>query len=314
MGRSGNQKPFEFALLAYLVLVSLLIVLRMDRVARPWSLIGWHALLVGGIVALGRLRDPGHRLLRFARTYYFMLVVLFLYWELGQLGKVIRSTFLDQTVAAWEYALFGSQPAAWLADAVGSRLLTDLFMMGYLSYYVVIPLLLIPLFIVREGAFQRAAFGVTVAYCLCFFFYLFFPSSGPCWFIPGVDVNELQGYFFTELVKKAHSGAVRTAAFPSSHVAVSVVVLGYGARYLRPLFWIELPLVLLLAVGTVWGKFHFAIDALAGIALGIVLFLLSEWIYARFFQRFDTVPSGAIAPPSDEATRATVGPSISSMP
>lgn len=290
--RRFDLKPFEYAILAYTGLVSLLVLARLPRVPRAWQLLLAHGAIGIGILLLSRCRDPRYRPLRFARTYYFMLLVLFFYGELARLSGLIRRTFLDQTVAGWERAIFGSQPASWLADYVGSPLLTDLFMMGYLSYYIVIPLLMIPLFIVRESAFQRAAFGITLAYCLCFLFYLFFPSSGPCWFIPGIDVQTLQGYFFTSLVKHAHQGAVRTAAFPSSHVAVSVVVLGYGARYLRPLFWIELPLVLLLAVGTVWGKFHFAVDALAGGLLGIGLFLLSEAMFSRCFARFAT--SGAL--------------------
>ena len=58
-------------------------------------------------------------------------------------------------------------------------------------------------------------------------------------------------------------------AFPSSHVAAGLVAALAAWRHLRPLGAVLVPLALLLSLGTVYGHLHYAVDALAGAAVGL---------------------------------------------
>jgi membrane-associated phospholipid phosphatase len=73
---------------------------------------------------------------------------------------------------------------------------------------------------------------------------------------------------------------------PSSHVAVAIVVLAYTFKESRRFGWALLPIVVGLAIGTVWGRFHYLSDVIVGTAVGIGSVVLvnrcySDWIAGR---------------------------------
>src|SRR4029077_18152572 len=65
---------------------------------------------------------------------------------------------------------------------------------------------------------------------------------------------------------------VHGAAFPSAHVAGSMVALLAPYRYRRWLFWVCLPFFACMCVATVYGRYHYVADVLAGIAVGAIGF------------------------------------------
>ena len=78
-----------------------------------------------------------------------------------------------------------------------------------------------------------------------------------------------------------HGSSVGTA-FPSSHVAVAVTVLLLARNYGRTAFLCLLALVPGLAVGAVYGGFHYAVDTVAGTLLALIVWrLVPGWIASR---------------------------------
>jgi membrane-associated phospholipid phosphatase len=67
------------------------------------------------------------------------------------------------------------------------------------------------------------------------------------------------------------AGSSRGAAFPSSHVGVSVAACFACWRWQKPLAPLVTLLTVGLALGAVYGGFHYAIDALAGAGFGAAL-------------------------------------------
>jgi len=55
---------------------------------------------------------------------------------------------------------------------------------------------------------------------------------------------------------------------PSSHVAVALVVLVYARRHHRLLYYLLSPLVASLLISTVYGRFHYISDVVAGLLVG----------------------------------------------
>ena len=65
------------------------------------------------------------------------------------------------------------------------------------------------------------------------------------------------------------------AAFPSSHVGVTFVVMLLAWHFkLRKLFWALLPFAVLMFFSTVYIFAHYAIDALAGLLSGLLCWIL----------------------------------------
>ena len=92
--------------------------------------------------------------------------------------------------------------------------------------------------------------------------------------------------FFTELVNMAQRAGERpTAAFPSSHVGVAIVMMILAFRGSKKLFFGLLPFFMLLCCATVYIKAHYLIDALAGSITGVLTYILSSCLYKRFLKQ-----------------------------
>ena len=134
-----------------------------------------------------------------------------------------------------------------------------------------------------------------------FIFYVVFivvPVTGPTFYYQAVGIDNIaQGIFpnlgsyfnlhqecmpspgytdgiFYHLVENAKAAGERpTAAFPSSHVGISTILmfLAWHTRE-RRLFFVLLPFFVLLCISTVYIQAHYAIDALAGLLSGTIIY------------------------------------------
>ena len=83
---------------------------------------------------------------------------------------------------------------------------------------------------------------------------------------PGFD----QGFFFNLVEASQEVGERPTAAFPSSHVGISTIVMIMAWRVSKRLAYILLPFYVLLCCATVYIQAHYLIDSLVGFFLGVL--------------------------------------------
>ena len=69
-------------------------------------------------------------------------------------------------------------------------------------------------------------------------------------------------------------GGVRGGAFPSTHVTISTLVLFTAWSRQRPLGCLLLPFVVGIYFATVYGRFHYGVDVIAGWLLALGLWAL----------------------------------------
>jgi membrane-associated phospholipid phosphatase len=84
------------------------------------------------------------------------------------------------------------------------------------------------------------------------------------------------------------------AAFPSSHVVVTLCTLYFSFRYLRPIRYVHLTVAILLCLATVYCRYHFVVDVLAGMVTAAVLVPTGNWLYFKYQQRDPGKSSGVI--------------------
>lgn len=226
---------------------------------------------VGVLVAVGVATwAPG--VPRWLRAWTPLLTLLFLYAEIPLLIRAIGHRDLyDVTVMSWEARLFGGQPAAEWAGRWPSRILSELLHAAYLTYYPLI--FAVPMTLWARGRlreFNEGVFALMLTFIACYVWYLFFPVAGPryLWLAPtGAVDGPLRSVTTSLLGARSSLGT----AFPSSHVAVAVTQSMLAIRY----FGVRgAPVSLLtagLALGAVYGGFHYAIDVVAGAALGAIV-------------------------------------------
>ena len=90
---------------------------------------------------------------------------------------------------------------------------------------------------------------------------------------------------FYQCVESAHeTGEQPTAAFPSSHVGVTTImmILAWRSRN-KLLFYGMLPLFVLMCFATVYIQAHYAIDVIAGWVSGVAIFVVLHFLYGKIW-------------------------------
>ena len=237
--------------------------------------IALHAAAIG-LVALAYV----NRLPTTARYWTPLALGPFLYIELRWLVVGAGRPHADAQVFAWERAFFPTNPSATLAVAWHSAALSEMLHAAYLSYYALIFLPPILLWLQRRRLpFLQTLLALAVVYALCFTIYVLFPVDGPR-FLHG-PANAPNGPIRAIVVALLESGSSRGTAFPSSHVAASVVASVCALRFQRVLGVAVAVLTAGICFGAVYGGYHYAVDIVAGLATGAVALLVAITLERR---------------------------------
>jgi len=261
-----------------------------DHAGWYWLLTA-HALIVVLVLLAPAARRAGP-LGRFVGDWYPMLLLGGLYAEVGVVNVDLGFQY-DQVIQRLELWVFGSQLSyRWIRE-MPNPVLSWVLHTCYLAYYAILYASPLGLWISgRRDAARRTIFAVMVTFYFCYVFFLFFPVAGPRY------TFELAHNAATEvwparlaqwLLDRGDSWG---AAFPSSHVAAAVVACACALRYWRPLGLILAPLTLGLVLSVVYGQFHYAVDAVAGLIVACAV-LASLRIYG-------TAPACAPAPLAEQ--------------
>lgn len=215
---------------------------------------------------------PGRRAVQVAAAWYPLLLMPFLYRELPWLIQAAwGGEFFDGVVMGWEEWLFGHQPSLTLAASWDLMPLSEALHLAYLAYYPVIYFLPAALFLRgSDEAFLDTVFAVMLGFTVAYVAYVAFPVQGPRYLFPA-PAGEIAGgplYRLTHMVLE--TGSSRGAAFPSSHAAVAVIQAINARRHLpswAPALWIT---AAGLSIGAVYGRFHYGVDIIAGVVLGMM--------------------------------------------
>src|SRR5205814_4667260 len=245
---------------------------------------GWNLLLTAhGLIVVLVLIAPAARQAgpagQFLGDWYPMLLLGGLYAEVGVLNVDLAYQH-DLVVQRLELWAFGSQLSyRWIREMPNPLL--SWFLHGcYLAYYAILYTSPLGLwFSGRPDAARRTIFAVMVTFYLCYVVFLFFPVAGPRYTFE-LAHNAAPSVWPARATQWLLAlGDSWGAAFPSSHVAAAVVAALCALRYWRPLGLLLTPLTLGLVLSVVYGQFHYAVDAMAGLIVACAV-LASQYIYA----------------------------------
>jgi membrane-associated phospholipid phosphatase len=198
-----------------------------------------------------------------------LLVAPILYGEVPLLIGALGSSFHDVRVQVWELAMFGRHPSRVLATIMPNPAWSELLHTGYLAYYpaIFVPPLLLYIRGERQG-YAQTVIALTVTYIVCWVIFAVAPVEGPRYlWTPDAPDGPARRLTVSILA----SGSSRGAAFPSSHMAVSVAQTVMAFRW-QPRVGAILALVsLLVGIGAVYGGFHYGVDMIAGALLGALV-------------------------------------------
>jgi membrane-associated phospholipid phosphatase len=266
----------ELALGAYAAVVAVTALTRIPLSHGNWLVALGHALVV--VLMALVVRTSPTPLGRTLRDVAPMVVLVALYASLDVLNGSGTGPTHDALLLGWEARLFGMQPARDWWRLHPSETWSTLLHAVYLSYYWLVA---IPAFTLlarhdRTGI-RRFLEAVIPTFLACYLFFVFLPVSGPYYLFPhptGAFVDNAPARLVYALLE---GGSSYGAAFPSSHVAATLASWLVTRREAPRLAWAMSPFVLLMPVATVYCQMHFALDAIVGVAFGLVV----PWIARR---------------------------------
>ena len=268
-----NLLPYDWVAIGYLTVTGALILIFHKNVARWYLYLTARVLCITGIVSLTFIDEPTLFILRFLRDWYPLSTIALFYFEMGKLTQMVFQHYFDETVIRWEKQIFKGMPSLELSARFPSLILSEILHLCYFSYYIIAVFLAARLYFSgRIGPFQETVFLETLTFNLSLLCYPFLPATGPRYLFEKIQGKLPKGFFFRLTHSIVSRGSSKGTAFPSSHVSLSVIVLLCALRYDSTAFLILLPMCVGLTLGTVYGRFHYAIDALAGAILGGIIF------------------------------------------
>lgn len=289
----------EWVMVAYMVLTLLIIFFTYTKLENPDTMIWGRvriAVITAGMWAVYRMLPC--RLTQFLRITVQLALLGWWYPDTYEINRMLPN--LDHIFAQYEQDIFGCQPALLFYHAMPWPIVSELMDMGYAAYYPMITFVVIYYFIYRYHDYERTAFIVLTAFFIYYVVYIFLPVTGPTFYYNAIGLaNAKNGIFpdvhfhfnyvqeclptpgyvkgiFYQMVESAKAAGERpTAAFPSSHVGISTILMLLAWRTGdRRMFYVLMPFYVFLCLSTVYIQAHYAIDAIAGFISGILLYLI----------------------------------------
>ena len=301
----------EKATLIYSGLTSVLILILYPRLDHPLHMLADRALIVGTTFLLMYLyRLAPSRFAAFVRVVVQMSLLSYWYPDTFEFNRVFPN--LDHVFASVEQWLFGSQPAVGFAQRWPHLWVSEALNMGYFFYYPMILLVVLWYFLRRFDLFEKVSFVIVASFFVYYLFYIFVPVAGPQFYFPAIGFDSVEagvfpsigdyfnhnqellpkpdfekGFFYSLVEGSQQVGERPTAAFPSSHVGMSTILMIMAWRGSRKLFWCLMPFYLLLCAATVYIQAHYVIDIIVGFVSAFGVYVLTTRVFKRWFVKPD---------------------------
>jgi membrane-associated phospholipid phosphatase len=216
---------------------------------------------------------------------------------------------LDSVFAYTEHQIFGQQPSILFAAYFPQEFVSEAFNLGYFFYYPMLAIVSIFYLIYRFDCFEKITFIVIFSFFIYYFIYIFVPVAGPQYYFPVIGLDNInQGIFpavgdyftynqgllsgpgykegvFYKLVEISQKVGERpTAAFPSSHVGISTILMILAWQGNKKLFVFLFPFYLLLCGATVYIQAHYVIDLIAGFVSAVGLYVCGNKLFDKWMK------------------------------
>ncbi len=269
-------------ILTYFAFTSLLIVGWWREVPEAPALFAAHVIAV--TVMLIEVKRPNSGSWVF-RNWYPLLYVASCYKEMAILIPPIRGTDSDRWLADLDFRIWHANPTVWL-ERIYSPLLTEYLQVVYTLF---VPAVLLVAFILwkrgKYPEFQYYAFLIALGFLTSYIGYLIVPARGPRFLLKALQHMPLQGMWGFDGMQHAldRLESAHYDCFPSGHTELTILA-WWGSRMLsNRWFRVYFAYTPSIIFATVYLRYHYTVDVMAGALVAIVLIAASPSLY-RFLQ------------------------------
>lgn len=276
-----KQRPADLVTIIFLLFLNALSIISYRAIPKAPFLISLYSSLITIQFVLIRIKNKGNFVSVLYDIVFPVLCVLLIFDSLGWIVHYVNPEDIDPVLIKLDYMIFGSHPTVVL-ERIMNPILTDLLQLAYSTYYIIPVSFGVLLFVKHQRkALNKSVFMILLCFYLSYLGYILFPALGPRFYLNSVQTATLKGFLIAEPIQNLLNRleGIKRDAFPSGHTAVTVIVLYLAYRFERRFFWVCLPIVAALIFATVYCRYHYVVDVIAGLLLTLLTIYLGEWYY-----------------------------------
>jgi membrane-associated phospholipid phosphatase len=304
--RTGLLKAADKVIIAYIMIIAAMVVIFRHRIDLWWQLLIGHAAAIAVVFLIAKLgqrarSNSSPSVASLLRGWYPVALIPITYKELTYLIPLVHPRDYDVEMALIDRWLFGVDPTVWL-EQITWPILTDVLQLSYTTYYF-LPIALGAV-LWRKRQFDRFhffVFVVALGFYISYIGYISVPVIGPR-FLPMIKDAQsfpLAGALFDGQLFRAvrdtldRAEGITRDCFPSGHTELTLLVLYYSRRFHRRTFWLMLPVGSALIFSTVYLRYHYVIDVIAGAACAVGVIAVARPLYRALGGRLEVGGQGS---------------------
>jgi membrane-associated phospholipid phosphatase len=272
--------PVDKVILGYFACAIIILLGWWSRIPNAAWLLAGH--LAGGAVVVYQVKRPNPTSWVF-RNWYPLPYVASCYKEMALFVPAVRGTSSDQFLADLDYRVWGANPTVWL-ERISHPALTEFLQ---LIYTLFVPMVLIVAWQLwkrrRYDDFQWYAFLIALGFLASYVGYLCVPARGPRFLLTHLQHIPLQGLWLfqgmqsmLDTLESAHYDC-----FPSGHTELTILA-WWGSRLLsNRWFGVYFAYTPCIIFATVYLRYHYTVDLLAGVLTAVFLILTAPVLYRK---------------------------------
>ena len=273
---------FDWLTISYVSIWIVLLLIFHHRISSSGTFLALHGVVLASVFLMAGL-DPKTSLLRVVRRWYQFFMIPLFFAALHYLIPAIHPGNIDFELIRIDQLLLGIHATVWI-EKFHHPWLTEMMQLSYLGFYFMGFMVAVPLYL-RDNIneFDRLAFNILLTFYLSYLGYLIFPALGPRFFLAHLQNFPLSGSEIHSTVSHALNDLenIQWDAFPSGHVAITLIFSRFLFIYLRKYFYLTLPVVILLVISTVYLRYHYVIDIFAGFILYGLVTVIDKKVFRQ---------------------------------
>jgi membrane-associated phospholipid phosphatase len=287
--------PHDWLVLVYLVILNAALLPRFGEPGYASSALRMGLLLAFFLMMVVPIRTGLWRDGLFAPLGYRAAVsgtVQTSYFFLAAFLPLVNPRSHDHELHALDLRLFGLEPCVELQRFI-TPLTSEWFAFFYFCYFFILVLHTFPivLLVEHERILGEYTFGMLIVFCVGHVVYMLVPGFGPIRALgPLLPIELPHGLWVDTVMEAVKSGGAQKDIFPSIHTAAPTFITLFSYRHRNHLpFRYSWPIVGFFAINiiiaTLFLRWHWLLDVVAGLLLAILAWGLSMWATDRELER-----------------------------
>lgn len=275
-------------LLAYLAGTGALVAVYWNRLPEAPELLTLH---FGAGMAIVLASTRGGRAVWYFRHWYPLPLLASCYKEMAILILAVRGATTDQWLADLDFSIWHANPTVWL-ERVQTPALTDFLQVAYTLYVPAV--VLVPWLLWRKrrfADFRYCAFLISLGLLTSYIGYILVPARGPRFLLDHLQDSPLQGGWVVDVMRTTldRLESVHYDCFPSGHVELTIIASWSSRQISKWLFRVYLAYALSIVFATVYLRYHYTVDLVAGALLAAVLIAAGPMMYRKLSGSEDSI-------------------------